>query len=224
MVSVEIEKEPLPNPFEPKNVLCADQSGLLEAIEREIQEGATKTPNNYPSFLPCVYHNINMEIKQRYSSNVRICYFSFISIGYNMAFCFIISLFSGSIKSPLIHPVQEIILSLFNMIFSILIIFKQYYFPVYTAFKDESPNESLALSQTMLLLFLLIQIIGFCGTGSTGIIYTLETMQHGKTHNKFLSIIASIWLILNLIFQIVTSYVIRPVYAFVGPSDHPHDL
>ena len=209
----------LPNPFDIKNnnyLNINENINIMEDIDREIDDGPFLKNPNFPFFFPLIYHNINLEIKEKYSSIVRICYYSDLSIFWNLFFSFITTLFSFQINQNYISIIQEIILSLFFLIILPSLIFYIQYYPVYCSFKDELPFKGLFIIQIYIIFIYLFILIGFCGTGIIGILSTIRSLKYGKFINQFLSIIITIWHIFNLMTQFILIFLLKPVFSFTN--------
>ena len=109
--------DPLPNPFDPAQNAALIDSDVLSGITKEIESGPVAEKPNFPSFWPLAYHSINLEIQQRHSFAVRMCYFGAVSFTWCMFFNFFASFFTECIKDNKSSILQDSFLSFAELVF-----------------------------------------------------------------------------------------------------------
>jgi len=203
----------LPNPFAVAN--DPNDSPDLELLTRETDGNDERRPFSFPVFYPLAYHNISLEIPQKYSFIVRLSYYSAYSIVFSMFFSFLASLMT---------TLREVFLSFTWMIlYSFLFLYVQYY-PLYTSIKSEIPSQKIVPVQYAMIFFLLPLVIGLPGTGMIGFVYLSNAYSLGSSFSIMLSFIISIWNTINIVSEIAILFLIVPLFTLSGRISNPADL
>ncbi|KAK8896460.1 hypothetical protein M9Y10_014360 [Tritrichomonas musculus] len=166
---------------------------------------------NFPPFFPIVYHSIGLEIPNKYSFIIRMCYYCALSFSYVLIFSFFAQMFSDEIDSLLIIRWRELILSFFILLICPISLFYGQYFPLYYAIRDEKQNFSLIPFQFFTIFFFFFFFIGIPGSGTIGIWYFIICSRYGSVITKIISMIVTIWHFLNLMIEVIILFMIAPL-------------
>jgi hypothetical protein len=196
-------EEPLPNPFDPTQNSSLVYCGVLNGIAEEIEDGPKTEKPNFPFFFPLVYHSINLEIQQRYSFAVRMCYSTAISFTICLIFNFFFSFFTTKIYDGKTSILQDLTMSLGLLIFGASLLFYVQYYSVYTTFRDGKPINKILRIQAFVIVAFAFLFLGFRGTGFCGIFYVIAAFNFGSVINKMCGLIITVWHVINFIFEII---------------------
>ncbi|KAK8870455.1 hypothetical protein M9Y10_008337 [Tritrichomonas musculus] len=211
------QKVALPNPFDSTPEYRTNEvPGILDNQNfndsMPVSDTTAKKPN-FPSIFPVVYHNIGLEIPQKYSFICRLCLYEARSFFFVLLFSFIAGCFSGSIDSYLIVKWREVVLSLFILIICPIALLYGQYYPLYCAIREERPNSSLVPFQFFTIFVFFFILIGIPGTGLIGIGYLIVCFRQGKLVNQIFSTLITIWHFLNFVIQFILLFLISPINA-----------
>ena len=214
----------LPNPFAQatQSSLLAESTDL-EGLERELRNDQEKEPN-FPSFYPIVYHSISAEIPRNFAFIIKFAYFSACFFTLYCVFQFLVILFSFTIKTELFAPWRDIVLGLCTLLILPALLFYAQYYPFYCAVRDERTQKThLVLVQTYVVFILILILIGFPGTGTVGIWWTIIVKDTGSWFFSLLGSILCIWNIISIIFQFYLLISMRPMLENSGRIANPAD-
>lgn len=201
--------EQLPNPFDPANNII--DNDILVGVTNEIENPQTENHPNFPSFWPLVYHNINIEIQQRYSFLVRMCYFAALSITYCCFWSVVASFFSYSIKDNKSSMSQDIITSITMCVIIPIVIFYMEYYKLYVALRDGTSLHGNVLINLFVVFITGAMICGFRGSGFIGIQYTMLAFKYGSVINRIFGLFITIWEIFNFVLQLILLFQINEI-------------
>ena len=212
----------LPNPFD---IIHKNDSPDMELISREVDETNDKNLLNLPPFFSILYHNISLEIPQKFTLIVNLTFYSTYSIYLSLIINFIGSFFSNNINHSTFSSLgREIVLSFFNLIFFSFFLFVFQYYPIYLSIKDEKYLKTVIPVQILTIFLLIIFFLGFLNTGIIGYNYWIISIECGQTINLVFSFILTLWHFLNLILEIIILILIYPIFKNQNRISNPSDL
>lgn len=209
-------EEPLPNPFDPAQNGALVSSDVLSGITEEIEDGPKIEKPNFPFFWPIVYHSINLEIQQRYSFIVRMCYCGAVSFTWSLFLNFFASFFTEKINDGKTSTLQDFILSLSALIFFPSVLFYIQYFPVYISFREGKNFNKISTIQNFVIVAMILLCAGFRGTGIIGISYVIDAFKNGSVWNRILGLTFTIWHVVNIFLELIFKFTLMDIIEVKG--------